>query len=221
MADQLFYKRKAREANSLKRKQAKRAPYDRVLIVCEGEKTEPSYLQALIDDLKLNTANIRIVPNTTGSAPISVVAHALKEYTKAKREKENYDQVYCVFDQDLHPNYNDALSSVEEKRREGCPISAITSVPCFEFWILLHFRYTTRPFQEKNGSICADVISHLKKHLPNYQKGKEDVYSITKTHLPQAMNHAKRVLRHCETGNTDMPSTKIHKLVEYLQNLKK
>ena len=44
--DDLFHKRKAREAESLRRQAAKRAPYDVVLIVCEGEKI---ILQGLLD----------------------------------------------------------------------------------------------------------------------------------------------------------------------------
>jgi hypothetical protein len=40
-SEDLFHKRKARSANKLARKKANRASYDRILIVCEGEKTEP------------------------------------------------------------------------------------------------------------------------------------------------------------------------------------
>jgi hypothetical protein len=58
--DDLHHKRKARDVRSFKRKRAKRAPYDMVLIVCEGEKTEPNYFWALVDDLQLNTANVVI-----------------------------------------------------------------------------------------------------------------------------------------------------------------
>jgi hypothetical protein len=70
--DQLFNKRKAKEVASLKRRQAKRAPYERVLIVCEGAKTEPNYLSALIDDLQLNTANVKVLKNTAGSSPRNI-----------------------------------------------------------------------------------------------------------------------------------------------------
>lgn len=40
-SDNLFHKRKERKAASLRRAKAKRSPYDVVLIVCEGAKTEP------------------------------------------------------------------------------------------------------------------------------------------------------------------------------------
>ena len=54
----LFHKRKAKAADGLERRKAKRESYDKVLIVCEGEKTEPNYFNELINFYKLNTANV-------------------------------------------------------------------------------------------------------------------------------------------------------------------
>jgi len=48
-SDDLFHKRKAKNAQQLARRKARRAPYAKVLIVCEGEKTEPLYLNDLKD----------------------------------------------------------------------------------------------------------------------------------------------------------------------------
>ncbi len=44
--------RKPRRGKQLQRKVPKRKPYDRVLIVCEGEKTEPIYFEDLCDVVK-------------------------------------------------------------------------------------------------------------------------------------------------------------------------
>lgn len=189
-----------------------------VLIVCEGEKTEPNYLRALIDDLELNTANIKITKNTAGSSPRNIVDFALQEYKKDK----DYDRVYCVFDKDRHTNYNEAIDLIRRTRMgKGHIIQATTSVPCFEFWILLHFTFTTKQFDTGQGSICANVISDLKNHMPDYEKGATNTYRATKDRLTEAITRAKRVEHYCKTGATDMPSTKMHELVEYLQNLKK
>jgi len=217
MADQLFKKRKARDARSLRRKRAKRSPYDMVLIVCEGEKTEPNYLRALIDDFKLNTANVVVANNIAGSSPKSIVDFALKEYRK---EKE-YDRVYCVFDKDRHTTYDNALDRIRRARLgSGHSIIAITSVPCFEFWLLLHFTYTTKQFDTGPGSICANVITELKRHISNYEKGAVATYQVTRDKLDTAIDRSKRAALHCETGGTDMPSTKMHDLIEYLRGLK-
>ena len=129
MADQLFKKRKARLAQSLRRRRAIRSSYDMVLIVCEGEKTEPNYFKALIDDFQLNTANVVVGKNTDGSSPKSIVNFALKEY----RKEREYDRVYCVFDKDRHSTYDDALHRIKKAGMDkGHSIIAVTSVPCFE-----------------------------------------------------------------------------------------
>ena len=54
--DNLHKKRKQRSAYSLQRKINKRKPYDIVLVVCEGKKTEQNYLRGLCHELKLNLA---------------------------------------------------------------------------------------------------------------------------------------------------------------------
>ena len=42
-SEDLFKKRKAKRLSDYQRKKAYRQPYERILIVCEGEKTEPFY----------------------------------------------------------------------------------------------------------------------------------------------------------------------------------
>ncbi len=105
MADQLFPRRKAKRADELRREAQKREPYDVVLIVCEGGKTQPQYLQELGDAFKLSSANIRITGEVCGSSPRSVVDYALTLY----RKERIYNRVFCVFDKDRHPTYNEAL----------------------------------------------------------------------------------------------------------------
>jgi len=214
-SDNLFEKRKKRLAASLKRSRAKRESYDTVLIVCEGEKTEPYYFEDLRDELKLNSANVEITGDTKGSSPITIVDYGLKQFGE-------YDRIYCVFDKDRHDSYKQALDKIRrQKPSKTCTIKAITSVPCFEFWILLHFRMTTRNFATSSGSICAQVISELKKFIPEYEKGTLGVYLQLKDKLPTAIKNAREVAKYCQQAGTDHPSTQIAELVIYLQNLKK
>lgn len=49
------------KSGSSSRKIQTREPYDIVLIVCEGSKTEIEYFNGLIKDLKLNTVNVKIL----------------------------------------------------------------------------------------------------------------------------------------------------------------
>ena len=215
--DNLFHKRKERKAESLRRRQAMKAPYDVVLIVCEGEKTEPNYFSELKKAFRLSNANVRICGR--GSDPLSVVNFAIETF---RREPE-FDRVYCVFDRDRHTRYNEALDMVRRTRLgKGSKIFAIPSIPCFEFWLLLHFIYTTRPFDAPSGdSICSRVIEELKKYLPEYQKGEQDIFNKMQDSLNDAITNASRVQQFHQTSGTDNPSTLVHSLVEYLRDLKK
>jgi len=158
--DNLFHKRKERKAKSLRRRRAMRAPYDVILIVCEGGKTEPNYFSELKKAFRLSNTNVRIFGR--GADPLSVVNFAIKTF----RQEPEFDRVYCVFDRDRHTTYDSALDKVRRTRLgKGTKIFAISSVPCFEFWLLLHFIYTTKPFDAPPGnSICSRVIEELKKN---------------------------------------------------------
>jgi hypothetical protein len=105
---------------------------------------------------------------------------------------------------------------------KGSKIFAIPSVPCFEFWLLLHFTYTTRPFDAPAGnSICFRVIEELKNYLPAYQKGDQDIFNKIQDKLDNAITNARSVEQYHQTSGTDNPSTCVHSLVEYLRDLKK
>ncbi len=215
--DNLFHKRKERKAELLRRRRAMKAPYDVILIVCEGEKTEPNYFSELKKAFRLSNANVRICGR--GADSLSVVNFAIETF---RREPE-FDRLYCVFDRDRHTTYDAALDRVRRTRLgKGSKVFAISSVPCFEFWLLLHFIYTTRPFDAPPGdSICSRVIEELKKYIPTYQKGDQDIFNKIQDSLDNAIANASRVQQFHQTSGTDNPSTLVHSMVEYLRDLKK
>lgn len=219
-SDNLFRKRKAKTAQELDRRKAKRAPYDKVLIVCEGEKTEPQYFIGLKNHYELNGANVEITGDC-GSAPKSIVEYAKQRYREEKDAGDPFNRVYCVFDKDTHPTYAEALGLIASAKPNET-FSAVTSVPSFEYWLLLHFVYTTMPYQARLGDSAGDqVLRDLKTYMPDYEKGAKDVFVTLVGQLENAKANAKRGLRHAEAAGMDNPTTKVHELVEYLQILKK
>jgi AAA15 family ATPase/GTPase len=68
-------RRKSRSASRLQRHAPRRESYERVLVVCEGAKTEPIDFSELKDHYRLSNANIRITP-ADGSDPVSIVRTA-------------------------------------------------------------------------------------------------------------------------------------------------
>ena len=214
--DNLHHKRKARKESELARKAGKRAPYSKVLIVTEGSKTEPLYFTKLRQHYRINKANMTI-DGRSGSNPLSVVRHG-RELYKQEKNRDPFDYVYCVFDKDKHGNYRQALEEIKNAKPEGVFI-AITSVPCFEYWLLLHYVYTTAPYQSAdNTGPAQQVISELKKHLPDYEKGRAEWFTELLDKLEKAKQNAEKSLATANRTNTDNPSTRVHRLVEYLQN---
>jgi len=212
--DNLHHKRKERSKASLRRRQALRDSYEVVLIVCEGSKTEPRYFCELRDDLGLNNFNV-VVTGESGSDPDSVVRFAIQT---AKKDG-GYDRLFCVFDKDQHATYQAAIDRARNARI-GIPVSTITSVPCFEYWLLLHFTYTDRAFAcGGNRSSCDEVIGELRRYLPGYAKADHGIYMQTKENIDRAITHAKRALAAAEATGTDNPSTVVFELVEYLKKL--
>lgn len=207
-------RRKERRAPSLYRRRQTKQPYDVVLIVCEGAKTEPEYFRALINNLRLSTANIRICGKECGSAPKSVVDYAIEESNKTI----DYDRVYCVFDKDKHETYDEAVRKLQKNEN----MFVITSVPCFEFWLLLHFSDAEKPYGSSGSkSPCEELISDLKKYISAYEKGGQDVFSKTCHEIEKAIERAERLEQRQRNAGTENPSTKVHELVKYLIDLSK
>lgn len=218
--DDLFRKRKARNANTIKRQRQMRESYDKVLIVCEGEKTEPHYLTAVRDHFGLSQANIKIDPDSD-SSPTSVVAYA-KELI-ASNKSDPFDHVYCVIDRDRHADFQRAVDQVNAFRSKDTKLHLIVSNPCFEYWILLHFVYTTKLFGANGDSPCQELIStELKKYIPDYEKGDASIMTdLVRNQLGTALANAQRSYAEAVRNSIDNPKTEMHILVEYLKNLKR
>lgn len=217
MSDKLFHKNREKSKKDLERKKAKRSSFEKVLIVCEGAKTEPNYFRELKDYYQLSTADV-VVDGNCGSDPWSVYQHAQELANKAKVDNDPYDKIYCVFDKDKHTTYQKTITTIADKKF----FTAINSVPCFEYWLLLHFVCMAKPFSATgNKSICDKTNDELKKYLPDYQKGTRGMFRKLVSKLETAKTNAQRVLRDSESNETDNPSTCIHILVSYLQSLEK
>ncbi|MDD9816124.1 MAG: RloB family protein [Gammaproteobacteria bacterium] len=215
-SDQLFHKRKERAAKNFSRRKAMFSPYDRILIVCEGTKTEQHYFRGLANFCKLNRNNITIVGE--GASPTNIVKVAEENYKASQRDGIHFNRIYCVFDKNSHTDYERALAQLANKEH----FEAIVSVPCFEYWLLLHYCDSTKPYEKKgNKSACDQVISELKKHIPRYNKGDRNTFGIVRGNLPAAQANAKKSLKAAKGAGTDNPSTNVHLLVEHLKSLPK
>jgi hypothetical protein len=82
-------KRYARKLNIREKK-------EKILIVCEGEKTEPNYFRAFRKLVEVFEIEI----DGRGYNTMSLVEYAISLKENAERNNLPYNQVWCVFDKD-------------------------------------------------------------------------------------------------------------------------
>jgi hypothetical protein len=192
----------------------------RGLILCEGE-TEENYFQGLVSQdkyrRKFSSVDVKIFKPKDHS-PLGLVKYAKLKINEAKKEKNAYDFVWVIFDKDGHAKIPEAFEIARVSKPE---IKIAFTIPCFEYFVLLHFEKTTKPFKK-----CDAVISQIrKKWLPDYEKAT----NIFETLLPNKDIGIKNSEWIIEQFNDEIDSGKriyeisaysnIHDLVEYLYEL--
>lgn len=136
----------------------------RILILSEDEKSSKFYFESFKKDEKLkrdlSSVDIQVI-HPKNFDPVGLVSKAKEMKLKAKRERNPYDEIWIVLDRDGHANIDKAINTAEANK-----IQVALSVVCFEYWILLHYEQTTKPFRK-----CDDIIRYIKKnHFHDYEK---------------------------------------------------
>ena len=204
---------RARSRLNTRRGRPFRDTHVRVLIVCEGSKTERNYFSDLATHYRLSDGTVTVVG--LGETPERVVEEAKSRRYHESRAGDAYDKVFCVFDRDEHTGFERASTMA---RKSGFELAR--SWPCFEFWFLLHFRYTRMPFARSGSNSPADACLHeLKRHWPEYAKNLEGLFQSLRNSLDDAKRHAIRVAREAKQEDEPNPSTEVYKLVDYLRLL--
>jgi hypothetical protein len=193
--------------------------------VCEGSKSEPNYFKDIRAANRLQTANVEVQPSRFGTGPIQVVQYARSLFESGDRYKQiqprAFEQIYAVFDRDDHQTYFDALTLAEEldgklrnDNKQPVRFKAITSVPCFELWLLLHY-------EDVQAVIHRDeVMQRLKGYLSGYEKGMSSGFALTRERLAIATLRAQTLSEKHSAYSVPEPFTAIHELVTLLTTLR-
>lgn len=158
------------------------------------------------------------------------IAQILKKNTDAK--------VFCVFDMDtVYKNesslkkHKSFINELQDKIDNG-RVVICDSMPCFEYWLLLHFRNHTdllNNYREVSQLLAPYIKSYFaapKQKLSKLLKSEKHVNNpvwvenlLKDEKLPLAMKRAKDNLKSAEDNNTiDKCSyTKIYKIFEYIE----
>jgi len=147
---------------------------------------------------------------------------SIVSFAEAELTREEYDRAYCVLDRDSHANYDAAIQRLRGSQHERSGRLCIAvSVPCFEVWLLLHFRYSASPFiASGRRSACDKVLRELENHLPGYRKGQNGVFNALASKLDKAIANATRLETQNEESSAGNPATGMHHLINHLRCLK-
>ena len=125
------------KAKDLRRRTASRPERKTIVVFCEGEASEPDYVNALkrLPGVRGNTSiNVEIDPGR--GVPLTLVKRAVD-----RCDDDEIDECWCVFDVEWprnHPNLNQAIRLATQHG-----IHLAISNPCFELWLILHFEDQT------------------------------------------------------------------------------
>lgn len=182
-------------------------------IFCEGEKTEPLYINAFIDSLPSGIFGKPIVEKTDKNTPVQLVEAAIKH----KEINETNDIYWVVYDRESEQKYPHSLHLEARQKAESHDINIALSNVCFEYWLLLHFNYTTASYNS-----CDDLLrnSDLKELLKNvgiakYDKGMAVIFDKLRYKVSDAENHAKQ-LRKDITSSSGVDKQHVHQLNPYV-----
>jgi hypothetical protein len=205
-----------RKEPSLERPAAELTEKPSILIVCEGENTEPSYF----NQFRITSAKVKSVGE--GYNTVSLVNRAL-----ALSQQGNYDQVWCVFDKDDFSD-DDFNSAIQIALANNFGVAY--SNQSFEYWLILHFN------DHQGGGMHRDnyndkINEHLKPFKIKYDGNgtkliEEDFFELldgiddktTRKRAELAIGRAERNCNHFDHTNParEESSTTVFRLVREL-----
>lgn len=212
---------KFRESRPLKRsKTAKIKPNIRIYAFCEGEKTEPDFLE----EYKNIYGNqlVDIFQSVAQGVPKTIVENAIdkkKDLDRAARKSndplEKCFEVWAIFDRDEHPDIPTAFQKAKKHN-----IEVAFSNPCFEIWALNHYKHQTAEIHRHKAQ------SELGKYIKGYNCKSNKAVSAKEL---EDLNIYKDVVKRFEKLSTEHekcnisiidrnPYTDIYKLLDKIKN---
>jgi hypothetical protein len=194
----------------LKRRVGTRRPRKTLLVFCEGERTEPEYLNALkrqpaVRDVA--AVDLRVETGHGGSVPRTLVSMAASARSKALDEEAEIDEFWCVFDVEWPRNHPGLGEAIEQARQND--IQLAVSNPCFEVWLILHFQdqgawldngAARRARRSLDGS--SDKGLDAAKYMPHTGGAARRAAELDKRHIRNAISFPN-----------DNPSSGMHRLL--------
>ena len=216
-----FFKKK-RQARQKRKCELKIPKANSFLIVTEGAKTEPLYLNGIEKQIKESIGgrvDVKIIPQIDVHGEGKSTNKLIDKTSEIIRKTPIlYQEIWVVFDKD---DFQDFDQAIERGNTLGYNIA--WSNECFEYWAYLHFEYSDAALHRNDWQKKLDAIFE-KYGLGDgkYSKNNPEIYNLLNTFdgVSTAIKNAKRRMSNFN-DTQDKPSlynpgTKMHVLVEKL-----
>lgn len=163
-------------------------------IYCEGEKTEPNYLNGYLNRFHSSNRRLKVIKieKTKKNTPVQLVDVAIK----AKKATPDNDIFWVVYDRESTQKYSDNLHAKACGKAKAKGIKIALSNVCFEIWLLLHFQNSVATYNcyddLRNNSVLRNECK--KRGLKDYDKSERSIFSLfTNDEIKQARLRARRM----------------------------
>jgi hypothetical protein len=179
-------------AKDLRRRTAVRSERKTIPVFCEGEASEPDYINELkrLPGIRGNAA-ISIEIATERGVPLTLVDLAIN-----RSDDDEVDECWCIFDVEWpknHPHLKRAMTKAADRE-----VRVIVSNPCFELWLILHF-------EDQTAFMNTDEAERRSRKLDG-RAGKRIDASIYMPHRREAARRAVSLTQRHEQNRTFFPN---------------
>lgn len=170
---------------------------DRFLVLLEGSQTERRYLDDLCGKLRLTAENVVI--DSPDSDPLNLVEIAVdrrdqRQVLANRREAVAYDQVWVVCDRERNNHHRIPRLQRALARARDEEIYVALSIPCFEYWLLLHHTLHTGALDDCDAAETQLTISQSGLNLAAYDKATYPLdFYVVKDRVAEACRRARRM----------------------------
>ncbi len=189
-----------------------------LLIQCEGQKTEPNYLDEFCKACGVRQRLAVKVKQDKGQNAVVTVRAAINEGERKLLGEKMYDDVWCVLDVEHAAHAAKLNEAIALAQQHG--IRLFLSNPSFEVWLIAHFERTKRAFTDSSAAEAYLSHTYWQKHFrSDYDKGDAYLYGKLADRVGNALNNAEWVLEafyenaSCRDSNA---STQVYQLVREL-----
>ena len=184
----------------------------RIVVATEGL-TERDYIKRFIGQDRFS--NVSFAKQSGDNSDPASVIKALdkaKERIAKKYDPNEEDEYWAVIDKDEW----DLESAAKQVRQKQYCLAE--SYPCFELWLLLHFKQLNQQrglAGKTSGGKCKPVIDVLKNVDQSYQKGKvTNKHYFGEAETNKAIDKAKNLDRTSTNRPLRSFGTRVYKLVQ-------